>query len=150
VKKTTALIQPLDAFLNKQMKVIPRGIYDRVMLDELDISMSERNNSIRLTSLNHNQLASETFHRRIPYAWYANGYTDTNRGPFKTVAEVCFSFSPSYLENSIPWEEIPEGSNSFQLFHTSSRSTYGQKMDSKLLEHLGRFPRQFYLTILSN
>jgi hypothetical protein len=59
---------------------------------ELDINMSERNNIIRLTSLNHNQLSSETFRRMIKYAWYASGYTDTHLGPFKTVVEVCFSF----------------------------------------------------------
>jgi len=91
-RKTTGQIQPLDAFFNRQMKVIPRQMYDRVMLDELDINMSERNNIIRLTSLNHNQLSSETFRRMIKYAWYASGYTDTHLGPFKTVVEVCFSF----------------------------------------------------------
>ncbi|CAF1517005.1 unnamed protein product [Didymodactylos carnosus] len=69
------------------MKVIPRRIYDRVMLDELDINMGERNNIIRLTSLNHNQLSSESFRRMIQYTWYASGYTDAHPGPFKTVAE---------------------------------------------------------------
>ncbi|CAF1285980.1 unnamed protein product, partial [Didymodactylos carnosus] len=70
-----------------QMKVIRRRIYDRVMLDEHDINMSERNNSIRLTSLNHNQLSSESFRRMIQYAWYASRYTDAHPGPFKTVVE---------------------------------------------------------------
>ncbi|CAF1080655.1 unnamed protein product [Adineta ricciae] len=90
-RSTTSQIQPLDVFFNRQMKVIPRRIYDRVMLDELDINMSDRNNIIRLTSLNHNQLLSERFRRMIQYAWYASGYTDTHPGPFETVADVCFS-----------------------------------------------------------
>lgn len=90
-KKTTAKIQPLDVFFNRQMKVIPRRVYDHVMLDELDINMSERNNIIRLTSLNHNQLSAEPFRRMIQYAWYVSNYTDTHPGPFKTVVEVCFS-----------------------------------------------------------
>ena len=55
------------------MKVIPRRIYDRVMLNELDVNMSERNNIIRLASLNYNQLFSESFRRMIQYAWYARG-----------------------------------------------------------------------------
>jgi hypothetical protein len=39
-------------------------------------------------------------------------------------------------------EERPKGMNPFQVFHTSSRSTYDQKMESKWLEHLGTFPRK--------
>ena len=91
-KKTTDQIQPLDVFFNRQMKVIPRRLYDRVLLDELDINMSERNNIIRLMSLTHNQLCSEVFRPMIQYAWYASGYTDNHPGPFKTVPDVCFSF----------------------------------------------------------
>jgi hypothetical protein len=74
------------------MKVIPRRLYDRVLLDELYINISERNNIIRLVSLTHNQLSSEVFRRMIQYAWYASGYTDNHPGSFKTVSEVCFSF----------------------------------------------------------
>jgi hypothetical protein len=73
------------------MKVIPRRVYDRVMFDELDINMSERNNINSLTSLNHNQLSSEAFRPMIQYAWCASGYTDTHPGSFKTVAEICLS-----------------------------------------------------------
>lgn len=77
------------------MKVIPRWTYDRVMLNELDMNMNERNNIIRLISLNHDQLSSETFRRIIQYAWYASGYTDTDSRPFKTGAEICFSLDVS-------------------------------------------------------
>jgi hypothetical protein len=91
-KKTMDQIQPLDVFFNRQMKVIPRRLYDCVLLDELDINISERNNIIRLTSLNHNQLSSEVFCGIIQYVWYASGYTNKHPGSFKTVTEVCFSF----------------------------------------------------------
>lgn len=74
------------------MKVIPRRLYDRVLLDELDISMSERNNIIRLVSLTHNQLSAKVFRPMIRYAWYASGYIDNHPGSFKTVGAVCFSF----------------------------------------------------------
>ena len=94
-KKTTDQIQPLDVFFNRQMKVIPRRLYDRVLLDELDINMSERNNIIRLMSLTHNQLSAKVFRPMIQYAWYASGYTDKHPGSFKTAGEVCFSFHAS-------------------------------------------------------
>ena len=58
----TALIQPLDVLFNRQMKVIPPQVNDRVMLDELDINIRDLNNIIRFTSLNHNQLLSEIAH----------------------------------------------------------------------------------------
>lgn len=91
-KKTTDRIQPLDVFYNRQMKLIPRRSSDRVLLDEIDINMSERNNVIRLMSLTHNQLFAKVFHSMIRYAWYASGYTDHHPGSFKTVVGVCFSF----------------------------------------------------------
>jgi len=91
-KKTTDQIQPLDVFFNRQMKVIPRRLYDRVLLYELDINISERNNIIRLMSLTHNQLSAEVFRPMIQYTWYASGYIDNHPGSFKTVVEVCFSF----------------------------------------------------------
>ena len=83
-KKRTDQIQPLDVFFNRQMKVIPRRLYDRVLLDELDINISERNNIIRLMSLTHNQLSAEVFRPMIQYAWYASGYIDNHPGSFKT------------------------------------------------------------------
>jgi hypothetical protein len=46
---------------------------------------------------------------------------------------------------AITLTERPKGTYPFGLFHTSSRSTYRQKMESKLLEHLGMFPRKFSL-----
>ena len=72
----TGQIQPLEVYLNRRMKVIPRQIYDRVILDELDIYMSECNNIIRFIPLTQNQLSSETFHRMIQYAWYVSTYKD--------------------------------------------------------------------------
>jgi len=50
-----------------------------------------------------------------------------------------------YVKNSISWEQRPEGINPFQIFHTLSRSSYGPKMDSKRLGHLGRFPREIWV-----
>jgi hypothetical protein len=37
--KTTSKIQPLDVFFNRQWKVIVRKVYERVVLDEIDINL---------------------------------------------------------------------------------------------------------------
>jgi hypothetical protein len=47
-----------------------------------------------------------------------------------------------FLKNSISREQRDEGTNPLQVFHTSWRSTYGQKMGPKQLEHFGMFPRK--------
>ncbi len=44
-----------------------------------------------------------------------------------------------YLKNSTSHEQRRKGINYFQIFHASSRSTCGQKMNSKILEHLNAF-----------
>ena len=49
----------------------------------------------------------------------------------------CHIVKIQYLRKKAARAQIP-----FEVFHTSLRSTYGQKMDSKLFNHLGRFPRE--------
>jgi hypothetical protein len=92
-KKTTDRIQPLDVFYNRQMKSIMRHAYDRVVLDQLPISMSTRDNIIRLVSPTHSQMSAEIFRGLIRYAWHASGYVDSHPGVFKTVDEVCFDIN---------------------------------------------------------
>ena len=64
--KTTARIQPLDVFFNHEYKVIARRVYDRMILD--DIQMYQRNNLIRLHSLIHNQMSAPIYESMIRYA----------------------------------------------------------------------------------
>ena len=59
--KTTPKIQPLDVFFNRQYKVIAHRVYDRVILEDINIHFAERNNVIRLHSLIHNQLSAPIF-----------------------------------------------------------------------------------------
>lgn len=96
--KTTSQIQPLDVFFNRQWKVIVRKVYQRVLLDEIDIHLAQRNNIIRLQSLIHNQLSSTIFTPMIRYAWFKSGYTDTDPRPFQTVTEVCFKFNQAHCD----------------------------------------------------
>ena len=89
-QKTTDRLQPLDVLYNRQMKSIIRRAYDRVILDQLPIAMSTRDNIIRLVSLTHNQMSAKVFNGLIRYTWFASGYVDKHPGVFKTADEVCF------------------------------------------------------------
>jgi len=69
------------------MKSIIRCAYDRVILDQLSIFMSTRDNIIRLVSLVHSQMSAKIFQGLVRYAWHASGYVDSHPGVFKTVDE---------------------------------------------------------------
>ncbi|CAF1019988.1 unnamed protein product, partial [Adineta ricciae] len=87
MERDYTIISPgAQGFKYQRKRRIPRRLYDRVLVDELDVNMSEQNNIIRLISLTHNQLSSEVFRPMTRYAWYASGYTDNHHGSFETVA----------------------------------------------------------------
>jgi len=92
-KKTTSMIQPLDVGWNRQYKHFIREIYNHVRLYDLDFSLAQRNNIIKMNSLAYNQLSSPKFIPMNLYAWYQSGYLKSNPGSFQNVKEVCFSFS---------------------------------------------------------
>ena len=96
--KTTAKIQPLDVFFNHEYKVIARRVYDRVILDDIDIQMAQRNNIIRLHSLIHNQISAPIYTPMIRYAWFKSGYLDNHPGQFQTVTDVCFKLNQSQCD----------------------------------------------------
>ncbi len=89
-KNTTSDIQPLDSYVNRQIKNFIKKVYNRVALDEIDIEMYQRNNIIKLTSLVHNQLAAPIFQPMIQYSWYASGLMKTNPAPFSNLLDICF------------------------------------------------------------
>ena len=98
--KTTSKIQPLDVFFNRRWKIIVRKVYERVILDEIDIQLAQRNIIIRLQSLVHNQLSPSVFTPMIRYAWFKGGYTDVDPRHFQTVTQVCFKFKQDYCDMS--------------------------------------------------
>ena len=89
-QNSTAELQPLDCYFNRQIKNFLKACYHRVALDELDIHLHERNNIIRLVSLMHNQLSADVFVPMIKYSWFASGLTKDDPTPFRNVNEVCF------------------------------------------------------------
>ena len=80
--KTTPKIQSPDVFSNRQYKVIAHRVCDRVILDDINIHLAERNNVIHLHSLIHNQLWAPIFVPMIRYAWFKSGYIVANPGQF--------------------------------------------------------------------
>jgi len=72
--KTTSFIQQMDVYFFHQWKGFSKKVYNRVMLDGLEVNLKERNNIIKLHSLIHNQLSSPRFGKMIQYYWYKFGY----------------------------------------------------------------------------
>ncbi len=93
--KTTSLIQPLDVYFFRQWKIMARKFFERVLLDDIDLDLKQRNNTIKLHSLIHNQLSSPRFQPMIRYAWFRSGYLTQDPGRFDNVNKVCFKFIDS-------------------------------------------------------
>lgn len=91
-KKTTAILQPLDVYFNRQYKKIIRTMYDHVRLYDYDVNLAQRNSIIKMNSLAYNQLSSKVFKPMIQYAWFRSGYLINDPGDFKNVKSVCFDF----------------------------------------------------------
>ena len=85
---STDRLQPLDVFYNRQTKSTINRAYNRVILDQLPIPISTRDNIIRLASLKHRRISAKNFQGLIRYAWHGSGYVDNHPGAFKTVNEV--------------------------------------------------------------
>ena len=60
---------------------------------DVDVQLRQRNNTIKLISLVHNQFCSERFRGMICYSWYACGYCHEKPATFQTPVEFCFDQS---------------------------------------------------------
>ncbi|CAF1027280.1 unnamed protein product, partial [Didymodactylos carnosus] len=85
--KITADIQPRYKYLFRQWKYLRQKCFDRVMIDQLPIDMRSRNNTLKMHSLIHNQLASRRFWPMVQYAWYICGYRSEDPGKFENIQE---------------------------------------------------------------
>lgn len=87
--KATSLVQPLDKYIFRQYKIFRRKIFERVVLDGLDLDLHKRENIIKLHSLIFNQFQSKSFTPMFNYSWYACTYTTEKE--FKNVNQLLFS-----------------------------------------------------------
>ena len=89
--KTTSMVQPLDVYGFRLWKSFVRKFSDRVVLDDLDVELFQRNNILKLQSLVHHQFSSPRFENFIKYSWFASGYIDDHPGQFDNPVEFCFN-----------------------------------------------------------
>ena len=95
--KTTSIIQPLDVFFFRPWKVFLRYISDHILLMDINVSLQERNNIIKLQSLIHFQFSAERYKVMIRYAWFKAGYNvSSDDVVFLTPATFCFDIQPTH------------------------------------------------------
>ena len=95
--KTTGMIQPLDVFFFRPWKVFVRYISDHIVLMDINVSLLQRNNIIKLQSLVHFQFSAERYKVMIRYAWFKAGYAvDRDDVVFLTPATFCFNTRPTH------------------------------------------------------
>ncbi len=88
--KTTGLIQPLDKYGFQIWKNFTKKFSDRVMLDDIDVNLHQRNHILKLQSLVHNQFSSPEYTNLFIYSSFASGYSDNRPENFQNPVEYCF------------------------------------------------------------
>jgi hypothetical protein len=87
---TTKKHQPLDVNFFRYFKEFVRKIEDRVILDDLDVKLHDRDTNLRLISLVVNQFQAPRFKKFLMYAWKKAGYVDEHPGRFMDPTEYCY------------------------------------------------------------
>jgi len=99
--KTTYKIQPLDVYFFRQYKIFTGLISGRIVLDQINLDLKNRNNLLRMHSLVYNQLQSQDFTPMLKYAWYVSGYTEVRAGKFLNLKEILFDFENEDCDESM-------------------------------------------------
>ena len=89
-KHTTSLVQPCDVFFFRIWKNFIRKFSDRVILDDIDISLHQRDNIFQIQSLIHYQFSAPKFQDFIKYSWVKYDYFDDRPPLFITPVQYCF------------------------------------------------------------
>lgn len=107
----TSLVQPLDVCIFRQYKRFRRKIFERVILDEINLDMHKRENVLRMHSLIFDQLSSEAFVPMFQYAWFACTYTE-DRITFNNVNQLLFTMNCDKCES-----DMCQGENFIRCSH---------------------------------
>ena len=91
---TTGMIQPLDVFFFRPLKVFVRHISDYVVFEKLPIRLHQRNHVIKLMSLTWHQFCAERYRPMIAYSFAKSGYS-VRLGDFFTPTQFCFKINMS-------------------------------------------------------
>uniref|UniRef100_A0A914DHN3 Transposase Tc5 C-terminal domain-containing protein n=1 Tax=Acrobeloides nanus TaxID=290746 RepID=A0A914DHN3_9BILA len=86
----TKYVQPFDTSIFRTWKNMERKINDRLLMEDPDIDIDDRNNILKRMALIHRQLNSPRFKNMLLYSWYSSQYLDMRPGPFINPAVYCF------------------------------------------------------------
>lgn len=95
----TGLIQPWDVYGFRLWKNYVRHLGDFMLLHDIDIVISQRNNTLKLMSLLHHQMSSPRYKATWAYSWYKAGLVDKRPDTF--LNPVDFAFKSGELECNI-------------------------------------------------
>lgn len=96
---STSLIQPLDVLIFRQWKMFVKNFAERVLLDEIDIDLHDRNVIIKLHTIIHNQLRAPLFQPLISNAWARAAYP-VEKTFYNTFTDSIFDETGSFCGSS--------------------------------------------------
>lgn len=92
--KTTDMIQPLDVYFFRQLKILVRRLSDVVRTSAEPVRLHDRQFIIKMISFCYNQLCAPIFEDMIIYAWQKPGYAVPRKiNSFQSVINISFRTS---------------------------------------------------------
>ena len=88
--KLTSTLQPLDVYFFRMWKDFISKYSDKILLKEIKVNLSKRNNILKLQSFVHKQFSAPKFRDFIKYSWFKAGYVEERPNAFQTPNEYCF------------------------------------------------------------
>jgi len=96
----TSLIQPLDVSWNFYFKEMQRKLTEKIIIEDIDFKVSDRNNTIKLVSFVFHQMGSPRYENLVKYAWYKSGYTTERPGYFANPSSFALSCTYRICEST--------------------------------------------------
>jgi DDE superfamily endonuclease/Tc5 transposase-like protein len=99
-ENTTDLVQPLDTYFHRQLKLLVRKFYEYEMLYEREdrSTLVTRNGILKLQSLVHFLLKAPIFNSMIRQCWYSSGLFVGDKPEFSNVNSICFQLGKGKCE----------------------------------------------------
>ncbi|KAE8739812.1 hypothetical protein FOCC_FOCC014680 [Frankliniella occidentalis] len=84
------MIQPWDVYGFRIWKNFTKYLSDFVLLNDLEVDLSNRNNIIKMQSLIYNQFCAPRYVNLFKYAWFKSGYVSERPDKFPNPVAFCF------------------------------------------------------------
>uniref|UniRef100_A0A914DAE9 Transposase n=1 Tax=Acrobeloides nanus TaxID=290746 RepID=A0A914DAE9_9BILA len=86
---TTGKLQPLDVFVNRQIKSFIRIISDKVRWKYTGFKLAQRVNVLKLISAMVYQFTAPQFIPYLKFCWHKAGFVNERPPPFRTPVQYC-------------------------------------------------------------